>query len=162
MASGFHARGGSAFADLSKNFRGGIARDHRNGNNTAASGFHFFASDDLVARPVAAFYKHIGKEAGDDFARCGLVENHNRVHGFERGEDFGTLAFRQDWTAGAFQLANAGVTVETDNQRVSESAGLLEAADVAGMQQIEAAVGEDNAAAVAFLAAKPQNRFLDS
>ena len=30
------------------------------------------------------------------------------------------------------------------------------------MQQIETAVGEDDAAAVAFLAAKPQNRFFDS
>jgi len=33
---------------------------------------------------------------------------------------------------------------------------------VAGMQQIETAVGEDYAAAVAFLAAKPQNRFVES
>jgi hypothetical protein len=33
---------------------------------------------------------------------------------------------------------------------------------MAGMQQIETAVGEDNTAAVAFLAAKPQNRFLKS
>jgi hypothetical protein len=30
------------------------------------------------------------------------------------------------------------------------------------MQQIETAIGEDDAAAVAFLAAKPQNRFLES
>ena len=29
-----------------------------------------------------------------------------------------------------------------------------------GMQKIEASIGEDDAAAVAFLAAKPQNRFL--
>jgi hypothetical protein len=33
---------------------------------------------------------------------------------------------------------------------------------MARMQQIEAAVGEDDAAAVAFLAAKPQNRFVES
>jgi len=31
---------------------------------------------------------------------------------------------------------------------------------MAGMEQIKTAVGEDDAAAVAFLAAKPQNRFL--
>jgi len=31
---------------------------------------------------------------------------------------------------------------------------------VAGVQQVEAAVGEDEAAAVAFLAGKPQNRLL--
>jgi hypothetical protein len=39
---------------------------------------------------------------------------------------------------------------------------LLETADVPGVQQIETAVGEDDAAAVAFLAAKPQNRFLET
>jgi hypothetical protein len=31
---------------------------------------------------------------------------------------------------------------------------------MAGMQQVKAAVGENEAAAVAFLTAKPQNRFL--
>jgi len=39
---------------------------------------------------------------------------------------------------------------------------MLQAADVAGVQQVKAAVGEDDAAAVAFLAAKPQNRLLQS
>jgi hypothetical protein len=31
---------------------------------------------------------------------------------------------------------------------------------VAGMEQVKATIGEDDAATVAFLAAKPQNRFL--
>jgi hypothetical protein len=38
---------------------------------------------------------------------------------------------------------------------------MLQAADMARVEQVEAAVGEDDAAAVAFLAAKPQNRFLN-
>ena len=37
---------------------------------------------------------------------------------------------------------------------------MLQAADVARMQQIEAAVSEHDAAAIAFPAAKPQNRLL--
>jgi len=37
---------------------------------------------------------------------------------------------------------------------------VLETANVAGMQQIKAAVGEDDAAAIAFPGAKPQNRLL--
>ena len=37
---------------------------------------------------------------------------------------------------------------------------MLQAADVARMQQIKAAVGEHHAAAIAFPAAKPQNRLL--
>ena len=37
---------------------------------------------------------------------------------------------------------------------------MLQTTDVAGMQQVEAAVGEHDAAAIAFRAAKPQNRLL--
>ncbi len=62
----------------------------------------------------------------------------------------------------AFQLAHAGVAIHADDERVAEIAGLLEAANVAGMQHVEAAVGENDAASVAFLAAKPQNRFVQS
>jgi hypothetical protein len=52
--------------------------------------------------------------------------------------------------------------VQSDDQRIAQRASLLQAADVPGMQQIKAAVGENNAAAVAFLASKPQNRFFES
>jgi hypothetical protein len=161
-ASGFHARGTRALADLSEDGRGGVTRDYGNGYDAAAGGFYFFAADDLIAGPVAAFYKHIRKQAGDDFAWREIIENHDRVDAFQCGENFGALAFRQDWTPGAFQLADTGITVEADNERVPETAGLLETADVPGMQQIETTVGEDDAASVAFLAAKPQNRLLKS
>ena len=49
-----------------------------------------------------------------------------------------------------------------DDQYVSQERGLLEAADVPGMQQIETAVSEHDAAAIAFPGAKPQNRFVES
>jgi len=152
----------SAFADLSENRRSGVTRHNRDGNDAAACGFHFFAANNLIAGPVATFDQHIRKESPDDFAWGGLIKDHNRVDTFERGENFSSLAFRQDGTPGAFQLANAGVAVEADDERIAESASLLEAANVPGVQQIETAVGEDHTAAVAFLAAKPQNRLLES
>ena len=80
----------------------------------------------------------------------------------ERRENFGALAFRQNGTAFAFQSTHAGVAIETDDQRITQSASLFEAADMPRMQQIEATIGEDDTAAVAFLAAKPHNRFLKS
>src|SRR5207245_7364918 len=75
-------------------------------------------------------------------------------------EDFGTLALRHDRAAGTFQLAHARVTIQPDNEHISQSACEFEAANMPGMQQVKASVGENDAAAVAFLAAKPQNRFL--
>ena len=160
--SGFHARGGSAFANLSKNSGGGVAGDNRNGDDAAADGFHFFPADDLVAGPVAAFDQYIWQEADDHFTRSQLIENHDSVHAFKSCKNFTAFAFGQNRTARAFQLANAGVTVNADDQGIAERACFLEAGDVARMQKIEAAVGEDDALAVAFLAAKPQNRFVES
>jgi len=58
-------------------------------------------------------------------------------------------------------LTHAGVAIQTNDQRISQLARQLEAPDMARMEQIKTAIREDNAAAVAFLAAKPQNRFLE-
>jgi hypothetical protein len=57
-------------------------------------------------------------------------------------------------------LPHAGVAVQAHDQDVTEFAGLFQAAKMSRMQQIEAAIGEHNAAAIAFPGAKPQNRFV--
>jgi hypothetical protein len=160
--SGFHARCGSTFADFSKNFRGGIARDNGNGDDTASGGFYFFAAYDLIACPVPAFNQNVRKQSRDHLARRECIENHYSIHAFERGENFGTLTLGQYGASGAFQLAHAGITIEARDQYISQRARLFEAADVPGMQQIETAVSEHNAAAIAFPWAKPQNRFVES
>src|SRR5260370_3833016 len=159
---GFCARGWRAFADFFQDFGSGVAGHDGRRDDAATGSFHFFAPDDLVAGPIAALDEHVGKQARDDFARSQVVKNDDGVDGFGGGEDFRALAFGNHGAALALELATAGVAVEADNQDVTQSAGLLETADVAGMQQVEAAVGEDDAAALAFLAAKPQNRLLES
>jgi len=161
-ASRFQARGGSAFADLSENLRGGIAGNYGDGNDATAGGFHFLTSDNLIAGPVSTFDEHVRKQAGDDFARGRFIENNHSVDRFQSGENFGAFAFRQDGAACAFQLADARIAIEADDEHVAKRACLFENADMPGMEQIEAAVGEDDAAAAAFLAAKPQNRFVES
>jgi len=159
---GFCARGRQAFADFFQDIGGGVAGHDGSQDDAATGSFHFFAPDDLVAGPIAALDEHVGEQARDDFARGEIVENHHGVHGFESGENFRALALGDYRAAFAFELANTDVAIESDNQDVAQGAGLFEAADVAGMQEVEAAVGEDDAAAVAFLGAKPQNRLLKS
>jgi hypothetical protein len=161
-ASGFHARGGSTFADFPKNFRGGITRDDGNGNDTASGSFYFFAAYDLIACPVPAFNQNVRKQSRNHLARRKLIENHHSIHAFERSENFGTLALRQYGAPGAFQLAHASIAIKAHDQHISKRARLLQAADVPGMQQIETAISEHNAAAIAFPWAKPQNRFVES
>jgi hypothetical protein len=159
--SGFRAGGARPFSNFSQNGSRGIARHDGNGDDAAAGGFHFFATDDLIAGPITAFYEDVREKRGNQFARRRRVEDHHGVDALQRHEDFRALALRDDRTAFAFQLPHAGVAIEPDDERITQFARQLQAADVAGVQQVEAAVGKNDAAAVAFLAAKPQNRFLE-
>src|SRR5205823_12615570 len=61
----------------------------------------------------------------------------------------------------AFQLTYTRVAVQSNDEHISQRARQFQATNVPGMKEVKAAVGEDDAAAVAFLAAKPQNRFLE-
>src|SRR5260370_33574566 len=76
--SGFRARGArpfrlrllaEAFANFSQNGGWRIAGDNGNGDNAAASGFHFLAANDLVTGPIAALHPEIREQAGNHFAR---------------------------------------------------------------------------------------------
>ena len=160
--SGFPARGRNALADSSQNFRRRITGNEGDRKDAAAGGLDFFPAHDLISGPVAALHQHIGEQPRDNFPRRDLIENDNRIHALERGENLCPLARRQDRPTLPFQLAHACVTIQADDQGVTKLASLFENTDVARMQQIEAAIGENDAAAVAFRGAKPHNRFLQS
>jgi hypothetical protein len=141
---------------------GGVGIEDVDAFDTAASGFDFGAANDLITGPIATFNENIGDEGGDDFLGSRLVKDENRVDTLEAGKNFGALLLRNDGTAGPLEGANAGVAVDADDEEIAEGAGRFEAANVAGMQKIEAAIGEDEFAAVAFLASKPHNRLFQS
>jgi hypothetical protein len=158
--SGFCARRRNAFAYFSQYFCGGVAGHNGRGYHAASRGFHFFAADNLVTRPVAAFHKNVWEQGGDGALRRQIVKNDHAIDAFKRCKNLCALVFGNDRASLAFELSHARVTVQTDDERVAEAASMLQAADVAGMQQVEAAVGEHHAAPIAFVAAKPQNRLL--
>jgi len=110
----------------------------------------------LVTGPIAALHQDIGKQPSDHLARRRIVKNDNRVHAFQRRENLRALAFRDDGTAFTLQLTHSRVAIQPHDKHVAQCARLLQAADMAGMQQVKAAIGENDAAPVAFLAAKPQ------
>src|SRR5262249_21640810 len=78
-----------------------------------------------------------------------LGEEHDPVHARERREDFGALARGNDRAARSLVAAHARVGVDGDDQAIAVAARLLEAPHVADVQQVEAAVGEDDAFAAA-------------
>ena len=160
--SGIYARSRRGLADLSQNVCRGVTRQHRSGNHAAASGFDLFAADDFVPCPVPTLHQHIGEQAGDDFAWRQIIENDDPVHTLQRGKKLGAFLLWQNGASRAFQLVHAGIAIQADDERIAKVTRLLEATNMARMQYVEAAVGEHNAASVAFLAAKPQNRFIQS
>ena len=126
----------------------------------AARGFDFLPPHDLVARPIAAFYENVREQARNHSAWGQCVENDDSINGFQGREDFRALKFRDNWSTLAFQLADARITIEPDDQNITELAGKLQRANMTGMEQVEAAIGKYDAAAIAFLPAKQQNRFV--
>ena len=158
--SGFCARRRNAVADPSQYFCGGVAGHDGHRYDAASSGLHLFAAYDLVSRPIVAFYKNVREQGSDGALRREIVENDHGVDAFQRGKNFRSLAFRNHRARFTFELSDAGIAVQTDYERVAEAAGMLKAADMTGMQQVEASIGEYHAAPIAFVAAKPQNRLL--
>jgi hypothetical protein len=141
---------------------GGIGVEDVDALDATAGSFDFFTANNLIAGPVATLDEYVGKKSGDDGARSGFVKDEDRVDAFEAGEDFGALVLRDDRAAGSFEGAHPVVAVDANDEEIAEGAGGFEAADVARMKKIEAAIGEDNFAAVAFLGSKPQNRLFQS
>src|SRR5260370_16449237 len=148
--SGFCARRRNAVAYFLQDFRGGVAGHDGHRHDAAARGFHFFAANNLVPGPVAAFDENVRKQSGDDALRRQIVEYDHAVDALQRGENFRALALRNHPAPLTFELLYPAIALQADYERVSEAARVLQAADVARMQQIKAAVGEDDAAAIAF------------
>jgi hypothetical protein len=162
FSSGFRAGSVGSPANFLQNLGCRIAGDDRNGYNTAAGGFDFLPANDLVAGPVVTLDQNVGKEPGNHFTRGQSVENDDRIHAFESGEDFRAFVLADDGTPFAFELPDARIAVESDDQYVTQFPRQLEDADVSRVKEIKTAIGKNDAAGVAFPAAKPQNRFLES
>ena len=101
-----------------------------------------------------------GKSAETISRGVSSIENHHCVDAFECRKDFSAFVLRDQRSALAFELANAGVAINANDEHIAKLACLLERSNVPWMQHIETAVCENDAASVAFLAAKPQNRFV--
>jgi len=158
--SGFRAGSGGHFAHFLKNLRGRIPTPYRHRYNFSTSRFDLLSAHNLIARPIVALNQYVGKQFCDDFTRGVRIKDNHRVNAFHCCQDFGPLLLRPNMFPLAFQPSYAGVTVQPNDEHVAISPRLFEDANVPRMQYLETAIGEDDPSAVAFLAAKPQNRFL--
>src|SRR5579885_1629920 len=95
-----------------------------------------------VVRPLGV---NVGAEREQEFAHRRLVEDRHVVNGAEGRDRLGPLAFGDERAAFALEPTHLLVAVDRDDQKVAERASAFEVADVADVQEVEAAVGEDDA-----------------
>src|SRR4029079_11836558 len=83
---------------------------------------------------------------GDQLQRRGLVEQDHAVHGLERGEHPGAGGLARHRAALSLaEGAGRAVGIYRDQEVIAQGPGGFEILDVTGMEQVEDAVGEDQA-----------------
>ncbi len=80
----------------------------------------------------------------DDFPRVVLIENGNVVDTIQGGKNFGALTLGDDGARGAFERPHRTVAVQAYHQDIAQFPRFLEASHMTDVQQIIAAVGEDD------------------
>jgi hypothetical protein len=100
-------------------------------------------ADDAVGGPITTLHQHVGARRLDELVGRVGAEDGDVVDHLERRQHLGAVALAHQRTLGALgQAAHRAVAVETDDQHVTEPPGGAQVADVAGMQQVEDAVGK--------------------
>jgi hypothetical protein len=123
---------------------GGSPREEGQNDDFAAVRPNDGGFGETIGVVIAAFDVDFGLEFANEFNRRVFVE---RDDASDRAETFqnGETVFQgvHGPVVALAQAANAGVRVHADDEKVAESTGLVEIADVAGMKDVENAVGED-------------------
>ena len=86
----------------------------------------------------------VGLELRQKLGRGVLVEDNDRVHAGESRDDLRAFRLGQDRPALPLAALDGAVGVDSDDEPVPLSPGRLEIPDVADVEQVESAVGEDD------------------
>ena len=126
-----------------------MALDEIDQRDAAARFGDLLGADHGVDRPVGALHQHIRLQAHDQVERRVAVEAGDRVDRCQCGDDRGAVGKGVDRTFRPLEPARAGIAVERDEEPVALRARRRQERDMAGMQDIEAAIGEADREAAA-------------
>lgn len=113
----------------------------------AAPALDFLCADDLGWLPVATFHQHIGFAGEDEVERGIFVKFYDQTDRFQCGQYRHAVLFGIDWAIIALaQASYRSIAVYTKDKRSAEGACLCQISDMAAMQHVEAAVGENQRA----------------
>jgi hypothetical protein len=103
-----------------------------------------FVPGNLSASQVAAFDVEVRLCGVEEAGGSQVVEDADGIDAFEGGEDEGAVVLGIERAGWAFESANGGIAVESDDEEVGLGAGAGEISDVAGVEDVKAAVGCDD------------------
>ena len=98
---------------------------------------------------VCAFGVDIGAKYFQKHFDVGLDKEHNIIHATKRGDELGARAFVEDGAAGPFELADAGIRVDADNENIAFAPRAFEITDMSDVQRVKTTIRKDNALALA-------------
>src|SRR5262249_48599862 len=123
---------------------------------------HKGSADDILFAIVGTLYQNIGTQGSDNLFRRGFIKNGDVIDRLKAGQDNSSGLLRLNGPIRSLEGANAGITVEPDDEQVGLGSCLLQVLNVTRVQDVEAAVGKRNplAQATPALSLVAQNRTL--
>src|SRR6266481_244923 len=146
--------------------RGSDMRSLANGFQKIACGMIFWIADNgnsnaetfgrsslwnRLRRVVGTFGVNVRAKVFEQTLDGRFAEDDDVIDGVESRHEEGASIFVEDRTAGAFQSADDRVRVDADDENVTFAAGTFEITDMADVQCIKAAVGENDALSALFV-----------
>jgi hypothetical protein len=93
-------------------------------------------------RVVGAFGVHVRGDCAQQAVGGRLGKNHDEVDWLERGHQLGPFSFGHDRPA---RFVDGAVGIDADDEQIALVASLAQVAQMANVQQVKDAVGEDDA-----------------
>jgi hypothetical protein len=93
---------------------------------------------------VGAFGVNVRAEVFEQRFDARFAEEEDVIDGAKRGDEQGPGVLIKNGAAGAFQCADARVSIDADNQEVAFAAGSFEITDVADVKSIKTTIGKND------------------
>ena len=119
-----------------------VARLQFDQQHRPAPALHQVGADHLVDAVVGALHQHVGPQRLDQLERRVLVEQHHQIHRCQRRHHRRPRRLVLQRPCRSLQPLHRGVGVQGDDQPVAACPCLGQQPDMAGVDQVEAAIGE--------------------
>src|SRR5919201_2321608 len=113
--------------------------------NVPAIFLHYLTFGHSLGRIVGALGVDLGTQFAQERAHVWFGKYHDRIDGFERGNDLSAFCSRHARASFSFQVANRGVVVDGNHYTPTQRLGPAQITDMADMQHVETAVRQDDA-----------------